>query len=197
MVSSAVPLRSTKSTRQSIFEGDYQQVAGNRAISFLDLIDVFVAGQLRDHGVSLQTLRKVYERLSADLKTRHPFSRKELLSDGRIVFMRGVDADGLQKLEEVLTRQKVFPEFILPFLKRIDYDDVTRLARRWQIAAGVVIDPAICLGKPIVEAVSIPTALLAAAYHANNQDANAVADWYNIMPEDVEAAVVFQKQFAA
>ena len=110
----------------------------------------FVAGQLREHGVSLQTLRRVYERMKKDLGTPHPFCRRELLSDGKIVFTRNVDQEGKEELFEVLTGQGVFPDIILPFLQRIDYDQVTTLAKRWQIADQVIVDPNICFGKPAI-----------------------------------------------
>src|SRR4051812_7524838 len=75
----------------------------------------------------------------------------------------GLDEQGRQEVIEVLAKQRVFPEIFLPFLKRIDYDEVTEMARRWCIADLVVIDPAISLGKPIIEEVGIATAVLAAA----------------------------------
>src|SRR2546421_419281 len=52
--------------RMPVFASDYESVQGRHAISFLDLVDLFIAGQLRDHGVSLQHLRRVYDRLKAD-----------------------------------------------------------------------------------------------------------------------------------
>ncbi|HEV3255670.1 MAG TPA: DUF433 domain-containing protein [Gemmataceae bacterium] len=189
--------RSSVSSRKPIFFGDYEPVGGDYAISFHDLIDLFVAGQLRDHGVSLQTLRRVYERMRIELKTTHPFCRKELLSDGRIVFMRGLDHEGQEELAEVLTRQRVFPQILLPFLQKIDYDKATILARRWHIADLVVVDPAMCFGKPVVEPAGITTAVLADAYHANEEDAELVGDWYNIHPDYVLAAVTFEGSMAA
>lgn len=45
----------------------------------------------------------------------------------------------------------VFPDIIEPFLKQLDYDPDTHLARRWHIADGVVLNPGILLGKPVVE----------------------------------------------
>ena len=189
--------RNTGGTQGPLFLGDFEPVDGEYALSFLDLIDVFVAGQLREHGVSLQTLRRAYARMKKDLKTPHPFSRKELLSDGKVVFMRALDKQGQEELAEVLTHQKVFPQILLPFLQRIDYDQLTILAKRWRIADRVVIDPAICFGKPIVEAVGIPTAVLAAAYHANEEDAELVGEWYNVHPDHVLAAVSFEDSMAA
>jgi uncharacterized protein (DUF433 family) len=189
--------RPEKSGRHPIFRSDYEPVGGDRAISFLDLIDVFVAGRLREHGVSLQTLRRVYARLQKELQTAHPFGRRELLSDGKTVFTRGMDEEGQEELREVLSRQKVFPDIIQPFLKKIDYSEISQLARRWHVARLVVIDPHICFGKPVVEPVSIPTAILAAAYRANQEDAERVAGWYDVHADHVLAAVEFENSLAA
>src|SRR5436190_1911104 len=188
--------RARRHSRKPVFLGDYEPVNGDFAISFLDLIDVFVAGQLREHGVSLQTLRRVYERMKKDLGTLHPFCRRELLSDGKTVFTRNVDQDGKEELFEVLTGQGVFPDIILPFLQRIDYDQVTTLAKRWQIADQVVVDPNLCFGKPAVEKLGIATAILAAAYKANGGDAELVANWYDVHPDQILAAVRFEEKLA-
>ncbi len=106
--------------RKPVFRSDYQSVEGDRAISFHDLIELFIAGQLRDYGVSHQRLRRVHKQLQQDLKTRHPFCRREILTRHGQVFTRGLDEQGRQEVIEVMTRQRVIPEILLPFLKRID-----------------------------------------------------------------------------
>lgn len=188
--------RPSEASRKPVLKADYSPVGDECPISFLDLIDVFVFGQLRTHGVSLPTLRKVYSRLQADLK-RHPFAHSRLATDGQEVFLRAAGADGREELIEVLHRQRVFPEIIAPFLKQLDYDPVTELANRWRIAEGVVLNPAIALGKPIVDGVFLKTDLLAAAYAANGGDADGVARWYNVSPEDVLTAARFESELAA
>ena len=97
----------------------------------------------------------------------------------------------------VLFGQRVFTDILRPFLKRIDYDQATGLAKRWHIANLVVIDPTICLGKPIIEGIGITTAILAAAYEANDQNAELVADWYKVHSKHVIAAVDFERSMAA
>ncbi len=189
--------RPSESNRKPALRSDYGVTQGEVAISFLDLIDVFVFGQLRTHGVSLPTLRKVSVRLQKDLDTRHPFAHSRLAMDGHEVFLRGMESDGKDELVEVLTRQKVFPEIIAPFLKTLDYDPTTELAKLWRIAKGVVLNPTIALGKPIVDGVFVKTELLAAAWRANRQDADAVARWYNVGPDDVLRAVEFELGQAA
>src|SRR5207249_4923500 len=154
---------------------------------------VFVAGQLRQAGVPLQILRQVFARLGRQLDTKHPFCRRELLCDGRDVFSRTLDG-GEDVLMHILTDQRVFPDVVLPFLKSIDYDEVTKLAKRWHIADKVVVDPEFCFGKPCMEGVGIPTAILSAAYHANAKDAELVANWYGVHASHVVAAAKFESK---
>lgn len=189
------PVRSTK--RKSIFTGDYKPVNGDRAISFYDLIDVYVVGHLREHRISLQTIRKVYAKLKEEYQSDHPFCRHELLTDGKTVFVRGLDRSReKEEVMEVLTKQRVFPEILLPFLKAIEYDHAA-LARRWRIGKSVVINPEICFGAPVVESVGVPTSILAASYHANLENAERVARWHGVTSKDVLAAVAFESRFAA
>jgi uncharacterized protein (DUF433 family) len=180
-----------------IFRGDYKSANGDFAISFLDLIDAYVAGQLREHGVSMQNVRQVYNRLAADFHVPHAFCHKELLTAGKTVLMHGLDEKGVEQLIEILTRQRVFPEIIRPFLQKIDYDRVQLIARRWRIADQVVVDPQMSFGTPIVEEAGIPTFVLAEAYRANCEDADLVADWFNVGPAQVLAAVQFESSLAA
>lgn len=182
--------------RKPVFQGDYHPVDGDLAISFYDLVDVFVAGQLREHGVSMQTIRKVYARMESDLASRHPFCRRELMSDGRSVFLRNAGDDEPQIIE-VITKQGVFSQFILPVLQTIDYDKVLLLAKRWRIADSVVLDPQICFGSPIIDLAGIPTSILARAYDANGKDAATVAQWYGVDESAVLAATEFESRFAA
>jgi uncharacterized protein (DUF433 family) len=183
--------------RPAVFSSDYPRIERGISISFLDLIDVFVAGQLRTFGVSMQTVRRVYQQLQHDLRANHAFCRKELLTDGKSIFTRGLDTQGREEIVDALTRQRVFPRIIRPFLKRITYHSSTNLATRWQISKTVVVDPTICFGQPIVEAAGIPASILAAAYQSNQQDAFSVAEWYGVAPHHVLAAVEFENSIAA
>ena len=53
------------------------------------------------------------------------------------------------------------------------------------------------LSKPIIEGIGITTAVLAASYEANDQDAELVADWFRVHPKHVIAAVDFERSLAA
>jgi len=164
-------------------------------LSFLDLIDTVIIGRLRQHGVSLQHLRKVHDRLISELKTPHPFCRRELLTDGRQLFIHGLgDGDIDESLREILTGQHAFPEILKPILSRVEYDLDSLLAMKWNIDKGIVVDPAIQYGKPIIASEGIPTSILATAYYANSHSNKTVADWYGVSTEHVSQAVRFEKR---
>lgn len=185
--------RGRSSGRGPVLHGDYrEELPGHPAISFLDLVEASVVSKLRDHGVSLIGIREAYRVLAKDHETSHPFSHKGLYTDGKRVFLRIADESGDEQLVDVLARQQLFSKIILPYLKFIDYCEDTKLAARWHIQKGVVLDPEYRFGKPIVESCTLPTSLLVAAYDANGRDIDAVADWYGVTGKDVELAVAFE-----
>jgi uncharacterized protein (DUF433 family) len=170
--------------------------AGGRAsnlIGFLDLVDSVVMARLREYGVSMQYLRKVHLVLREALYVSRPFAQKNVLTDGRRVFLELADEYGESSLKELLTRQQAFPAILQDYLQQIEHDPRTLIATRWHIHEGVVIDPQREFGKPIVDAAGIPTAVIDAAYRANGADRDMVADWYGVSPLDIDTAVVFEK----
>jgi uncharacterized protein (DUF433 family) len=86
---------------------------------------------------------------------------------------------------------------VIPFLKKPDYDEATRLARRWAIAPLVVLDPAVGFGKPVAEKFGVSTRVLAAAFEANGRDATTVAAILGVDEPHIRAAVAFEARLAA
>ncbi len=113
----------------SVFRSDYDAIDGDLAISFLDLVELFIAGHLREHGVSLQCIRRIHSHLKAQWKTKHPFGRREIRSHGKRLFACEGDEHQRGEVYDVQTRQKAFDTVLLPFLKKIRYDQATDLAR--------------------------------------------------------------------
>jgi uncharacterized protein (DUF433 family) len=180
-----------------VFRSDYEGSTGGHSISFLDLVEVFVAGQLRVHGVPLKSLRRTHARLRKEWKTKHPFSRKDIRDNGKDTFVGTLDGPEREAVEGVVSKSRVFEDIILPALEKMEYDRATDLAVKWHLSPLVVLDPRVCFGKPVVEPVGITTYVLAASYLAHGQDARAVADWYEIEAEHVMAAVEFEARHAA
>ncbi len=186
-----------KTGGKPVFHGDYSPKDGKHSISFLDLVDVFIAGHLLENGVRLPVIRRVYARLQKLLDQNHPFCYQSFPSSGRVVFLRLAEEDGDIRLTELLSKSKTFQRITSQFYQQIDYDPATRLAALWRIADGIVLDPQRCAGAPIIDRARVLTDILAASYSANGEDA-AMAAWeYAVAPEDVMKAVRFESGLAA
>jgi len=180
-----------------VFLSDFGNETQQKLISFNDLIEVFIAGQMRERGASLKAIRNSHEILSHKWHTKHPFCRREVcVHQGRVLYLNLQDDDRAEVLD-VLSAQRLFSDVILPFLKRLDYDQATKAATLWHIADGVELNPQICFGKPIASVSKKPTYLLSAAYLANGRNEDAVARWYGVPTDDVKAAVAFEASMSA
>lgn len=184
--------RSDKHGRGPVFDSDYAQIDGDFAISFLDLIDVLVAGRFRAAGVSMARVRESEARLQDDLATDHPFAHACLYTDGRRVIVEMSDSLREKILYDALSKQMFFDE-LKEHLKRIEYDPISHLAKKWRIADGVVVDPSVCFGKPVVRDTGVATAVLARQFTANDHNEVLVADLYGLTPEEVLAAAEFER----
>lgn len=186
--------RSDGTRKHPVFHSDYAKVGTDRAISFLDLIDVLVAGQLRELGVSMPTVRKAYNVLKTQLKTTHPFCHQDLRTDGKRVFLvTATELDDVT-LREVVSTQQYFRN-VLPHLQRLSYSEADKLAQHWDIEPGVMIDPAISFGKPVVAATGTTTFVIANCVKANGGDVELVADLFDLSPTDVRNAVEFENNY--
>lgn len=184
-------------TSGPLFKSDYESASEQKIISFFDLIEVFIAGQLRQAGVSMPTVRQAHKNLQALFTVGHPFCHQEICLHGKTVLTRGLDKHGEEEIRDALNSQKIFPEIIKPFLKSLDYHNMSQLAERWHIAEAVVINPAICFGQPIAERAGVPTRILSRSYFANGKDAGFVAQWFGVTTDDVNASVAFESSLAA
>jgi len=180
---------------QPPFESDYPVVDGRYAASFFDLIDVLVAGQFRKHGVSMQVVKAAYNRLAQELGVKHAFCHQGLYTNGRDIFYGALDTVPDPHLREVVSGQHFFPVVLQPYLEQIDYSETARLAARWRIAQGVVIDPQFSFGKPTLEGRRVTTYVLAQQYRANDKDEDLVADLFSVSPQEVLNAAAFERDW--
>lgn len=175
---------------------DYAAIHRPDLVSFLDLVDVVVVGELRNAGISMSTVRRAHQALARVLDSPHPFGRQELFADvkGRLFISAAHEAADV-RLTELVSGQGAFPQVLLQYLRKIKYDSKSRLAHRIGLAPNVAIDANLKYGKPIVLSANMPTRLLAGAYIAQNRDEEAVADWYNVTPAEVMDAFRFEQEF--
>ncbi len=186
-------LRSRSDTfAPALIRSDYAESIEGRVLSFLDLIDVHVAGKLRNAGVSMQVVRRAYMALQDHFGAEHPFCHQELGTDGQHVFLRVADDVNDEKFYDVVSGQHEFPRVLKQFLKLLDHNQRTLMAEKWRIASGVVIDPTVSFGKPVVRGRATTTYVVRDTYYANKRDSDLVARMYRISPTAVMRAVRFE-----
>ncbi|MDO8631925.1 MAG: hypothetical protein Q7R41_15680, partial [Phycisphaerales bacterium] len=178
--------------RGPVFRSDYPIVCGQRAVSFLDLFDALIAGQFRELGVSLQVVRRAHTLLQRRLGTIHPFCHQDLYTDGKAIIAGTASEINDETLNDVISGQHLFPQIKI-HLDHVVYCTKTKLAVRWHVADGVVMDPTLCRGKPVVEPTGTTTFVLSGAYSANDQNADLVADLFDVSIEQVLNAVKFEE----
>ena len=171
----------------------------NRGINFFALIEVFIFAALRDRGVSSQRIRKARRELIDRFGTSYPFASHSLLSDGHqiLVVLRGIQEPVLMILGE--HGQIALREVVEPFCRRIDFCEMTSLARRyWPLGRerAVVVDPRHCFGKPTVVDTNIPTETLARFVQAG-ESFGVIAREFDIPESAVRDAVDFERREAA
>ena len=174
-----------------VFTSDYNEIDGQRALSFLDLMDAKVALTFRNSNVPMPELRNAYNALREQTGRPHPFAHNDLyLHDGKI-FRKEIRPDKTPLLYRVSTREGYIEEVMRPFLTRVEFDKQSHQALRWHIADGILMDPAIRFGAPVIEHTRIPAEILMQCYQAHDGDAQAVSDMYEITAEQVRNSVKF------
>lgn len=176
-----------------VLVSDVRPVGRDHALSFLDLIDLRVVGRFRARGISMHTIRRVYDVLDEQLQSGHPFAHAKLTVFGKTVMQQVADEKGGECLREVLTGQEAMPRVLEKFLSDVSYAEDTLLAERWDVHRGVVIDPLRNLGKPVSTEGGAGTFVLARSYFANGENEDLVADLFHISPRAVLDAVDFEE----
>lgn len=183
--------RTDGSGRDPIFKGDYQRNGNDYAVSFFDLIDTLVVGQLRQIGVKMSVVRSAYNVLRKQLSTPHPFCHNNIYSDGEQVFIVTADQLGDESLREVVSSQQFFMT-VRERLEKIDYNKSSKLAERWRIQKGIVVDPRISFGKPVIESTGVTTFVAANMLRANSNDVELTAELLGISTHAVLDAAEFE-----
>jgi uncharacterized protein (DUF433 family)/DNA-binding transcriptional MerR regulator len=174
--------------------GDSQ--VSSSILSFADLMEVRLLDAFRERGVSVQTIRKVAQRLSQEFGSGRPFSSRRFLTDGRTILAEYDDV--LSKdpvLVDLVNDQVEFRRIVRPLLGHaVDFDDGRSPSRWWPLGKerAVVVDPNRAFGAPIVDRTRIQTAVVASAV-SGGQSAAEVADWYSLSADEVSDALEFEE----
>lgn len=176
---------------------DILELEGEHVLSFLNLVEVKLLSEFRRLNLPLQYIRQVVDVLEQSYDMTHPLACRRLQTDGRSIFAE-IDESGQFACVEIAGRRPnhvVFDEVIRPLFKVIDFVGSQELARRWYPLGrdgGVVVDPAIAFGEPVLQASGVPTRALARQVSVAGDSVDAVAQWFELPKDAVETAMTFE-----
>lgn len=179
----------------AVFERDFEEISGKTALSFLDLVEVQFVDWFRSHGVSWKSIRIAADRASQLLKSTRPFAMRQFFTDGKTIFARITKSYEYSDLIDLVRRQYEINEILSPLLyARLDFNDADTANRWWPMGRdrGVVVDPQLSFGKPVVERFGIPTRVIAESYRTIGSEGE-VADWFEIDIKAVRDALDFEQ----
>ncbi|MFL5382110.1 MAG: DUF433 domain-containing protein [Longimicrobiaceae bacterium] len=175
---------------------------GERALTFVELVELLYVRAFHQLGVSWGAIREA-ARVAADLfASPHPFALRQVYLDPNSVLYGAVtESDGSEGLIQLRGHgQQAFPQLVKPYLEQLEFgvDDVA--AKWWPMGkeAGVLVDPRIAFGAPIIEGTRIPASTLEEAFLAERpaygeRALERVAWMYEVEPRHVRNALEFSR----
>ena len=176
----------------------FQKVDRQMTMPFLALVESRFVAHFQKHGLSLQTIRKVAEKLREKHKIANPFATEtRFRTDGKRIMQEEAADDGERRLLDIMTDELAFPSVLEPSLfKSFVYADDVATRMTFDGFPQIIVDPKYALGRPVVTNGHIPTATLTKAFLAEG-DLDGVAAWFETDRNAVLQAVAFEQRLAA
>ncbi|MEK0336698.1 MAG: helix-turn-helix domain-containing protein [Nitrosopumilus sp.] len=177
-----------------VISSTFKTLDSQVALAFLDLIEIRFINAFKKHGISLIHIRKAYKNAKNLLSSEHPFATRKFKTDGKVIIAEIASKSDDIILIELAKNQLLIEKILQPYLfLGLEFADDDLVFRWWPMGKkqGIVIDPEISFGKPIVFKEGIPTSTLACAYNTE-KSFKTVADWYEIHISTVKHAVEFE-----
>lgn len=186
--------------QKPIWDPETPRADGMVTMGFNDLLEIRFVNALRKYKISLTKIRRAITELGKMHGGGYPFSSRTVFLYGKELITQLQDEGGRPLFIELSgSRQTIFYSTTLPDLERglIFEGD---LARKWYPDInghpGIVINPRVMFGTPVIEGTRLSTEFIFDAYKAEGSYKK-VAYWYEIEAAAIRQAVSFHSQYVA
>lgn len=179
---------------------------GQDALTFVELVELLYIRAFERAGVPWKHIKDAAGVAARMYSTRHPFALRQVYVDPHRVYGAVREDDGSESLVELVGHgQHAMPALVKPYLEQIDFGP-NDVARRWWPMGrdgGVVVDPLVAFGAPVVAGAGMRVQALASACDAETPAfgadgaVNRVAWTYDIEPAHVDTALRFREWLRA
>lgn len=178
------------------------EIDGERALTFVELVELLYVRAFHDLGVPGTTIREAANVAGRLFTSRHPFAlRDAYLDPERVLYGSVAGQDGCEALVKLCgDGQHAFPQMLKPYLEQLEFGGDGVASRWWPMgkAAGVLLDPHIAFGAPIIEEVGMRVSTLAESFDAEHpasgeRTLERVAWIYEVDSRHVHTALEFSR----
>ncbi len=162
--------------------------------NFYTLIEFYTFYQLRLLGVSSFRINKAHEVLANLHKTKYPFAKSNILTDGKKVFFSGEIGEIIHADKSLQINIK---EILEPFCRSIDFDVNSLATRFYPLGKNheVIVDPNRQFGQPIIGDTNILTETVFDLYQAG-EPIKVIANIFELTSKQVNDAIDFHRNAA-
>jgi uncharacterized protein (DUF433 family) len=170
--------------------------AGDRFLTFEDLVEVAAIAAAIREGVTLRRVRAAVDYARELFKVGRPLLLERFLTDGRDLYLHELDVkDEVDRhLNASTAGQMAFP-YIAEVLRHLDYDEDGKPYRWWPRGrdGAVLVDPRIAFGQPVLARTGIRTDTVLDRFMAG-ESIDEIADEYDLTAEEVQEGVRFENR---
>lgn len=165
-----------------------------RAVNFSTLIEFIAFAQLRENGISAQTIQKFHAHLSQTLNTKYPFAETKLLTDKKDLWYGKHNELVKWDNKEQLSLKAILE----PLLLKIEFDSASIATRYFPLGKDheIVIDPQFQFGEPTIAGTSIKAETIYQLYKSE-ESKEAICEEYDLTLKQVNDAITYFQNQAA
>lgn len=166
-------------------------------LSFNELLEVAVVAAARTAGVPMKAVRRAIDAAREVYGVDRPLLLTRFMHDGRELFTRELEAEGVSRYVNLSRYGQVAWEHIRDVLSDLDYE--SGIAVRWWPEgrnAPIVIDPRVSFGRPYVVHKGVSTDAIRGRFLAG-ESIELIVDDFDLTKEEAEAALRFELPDAA
>lgn len=191
-------MRHFKAKKPPVFVPALPRAQGRLTLTFLDLVQLRVVRAFREAGVPLQRIRTAGEVAGDLFGTSHPLAHLRFKTEGKSVWSDIATSGSRDVMNLSAAGQRAFSEIVSESLREVSYATEPALADRWYAAGpggGVVVDPGIAFGAPVVVEANVPTAAVW-AQSRSEPDVHRLASWFRLDVRQVQDAIRFEERLS-
>lgn len=176
-------------------ESEFSRGSGRELVTnFLTLIEFYTFFQLRQEGVSAQKIVKAHQILAKTFRTKYPFAKSNLLTDGEQVLFNG-EAGNIIQADETL--QINIKEAIEPFCKKVEFNEDDIVKRFYPMGKdhSIVIDPKRQFGQPVIGDTNILAETVYNLYRGG-ESVGMITNLYALTVDQVNDAINYYRKVA-